>query len=42
VPRLPQDAGQLILAASQSLAVSGSLDSKAATGGLGGLVDIAS
>jgi filamentous hemagglutinin len=41
-PRLPVDAGQLVLAASQSLSISGSVESQAATGGAGGLVDIAS
>lgn len=40
VPRLPVDAGQLVLAATQSMAVQGSVKSQSS--GLGGLVDISS
>ena len=39
---LPVDAGQLVVAASQTLALQGSVHSQAAQGGLGGQVDIAS
>ncbi len=42
VPRLPQDAGQLVLDASQSMTIEGTLLSQAAAGGQGGEVDIAS
>ena len=41
-PRLPADAGQLILAASRTLNIAGAVESQAGTGGAGGLVDIAS
>jgi filamentous hemagglutinin len=41
-PRLPGDSGQLVLDASQSLSIQGTLLSQAAQGGLGGEVDIAS
>jgi filamentous hemagglutinin len=40
--RLPVDAGQLVLAASQSMTIQGAVSSQAANGGLGGEVDIAS
>src|SRR5262249_15338583 len=40
VPRLPIDAGQLVLAASSSIAIRGSVNSTTPTGGLGSLVDI--
>ena len=40
--RIPTDAGQLVLAATHSLVVSGEVNSQAAAGGEGGLVDIAS
>ena len=42
IPRLPMDAGQLVLAATQTLTIDGEVDSQAQAGGLGGLVDIAS
>jgi filamentous hemagglutinin len=42
VPRLPMDAGQLVLAATTTLGIAGSVDSQPQAGGLGGLVDIAS
>ncbi len=42
VPRLPIDSGQLIFTATQGMAISGSVTASATTGGLGGLVDIAS
>jgi filamentous hemagglutinin family protein len=41
-PRLPIDAGQLVLNATGSMSVQGTLLSQAAPGGLGGEVDIAS
>lgn len=41
-PRLPQDAGQLVLNASQAMTLNGSLVAQPATGGLGSEVDIAS
>lgn len=41
VPSLPQDAGQIVLSASASLDLSGSVDLTPATGGRGGQVDIA-
>lgn len=41
VPLLPLDAGHLILAATQTMVVQGSINSQASAGGLGGLVDIA-
>lgn len=40
VPRLPIDAGQLVLAASSTIAIQGSVNSSSPTGGLGSLVDI--
>jgi filamentous hemagglutinin len=42
VPQLPKDAGQLILAATQTLNIAGTVNSQPGNGGLGGLVDIAS
>jgi filamentous hemagglutinin family protein len=42
VPRLPIDAGQLVLAAEATLSVDGSVVSNTPAGGLGSLVDIAS
>jgi filamentous hemagglutinin len=42
VPRLPVDAGQLVLNATQSMTVAGMLLSQPGAGGLGGEVDIAS
>jgi len=42
VPRLPVDAGQLVLAATQAMAIQGVFYSKAPAGGRGGLVDISS
>jgi filamentous hemagglutinin family protein len=42
VPRLPFDAGHLILQATQSLSLLGSVTATSASGGLGGLVDIGS
>jgi filamentous hemagglutinin family protein len=42
VPRLPVDSGYLVLEATQAMSIAGSLDSKAVSGGLGGLVDISS
>lgn len=42
VPRLPMDAGQVVLAGTTSMSVQGQLKGQPATGGLGGLVDIAS
>ena len=42
VPRLPVDAGQLVLDATQTMTIQGTLLSQAAAGGLGGEVDIAS
>jgi filamentous hemagglutinin len=42
VPRLPLDAGQLVLAAEATLAIDGSVISGVPTGGQGSLVDIAS
>ena len=41
-PRLPEDAGTLLLAATQSMIVDGTLSAQPASGGLGGQVDIAS
>ena len=41
-PRLPEDAGQLALAAASALTLGATLDTQAASGGLGALVDIAS
>jgi filamentous hemagglutinin len=41
-PRLPQDAGQVVLNASASMTLAGALLSAPAAGGLGGEVDIAS
>ncbi|MDD5260535.1 MAG: filamentous hemagglutinin family protein [Methylacidiphilales bacterium] len=40
VPRLPLDSGQLVLAATQAMAIHGAVDSQAPAGGRGGLVDI--
>ncbi|MEI6861760.1 MAG: hypothetical protein WCL04_05850, partial [Verrucomicrobiota bacterium] len=40
VPRLPVDSGQLVLAATQGMAVQGSVTAQAPAGGRGGLVDI--
>jgi len=40
-PRLPMDGGSLVLAAAQDLVLEGQVQSQAATGGRGGLVDIA-
>lgn len=42
VPRLPIDAGQLVLAATQTMTIQGSVKSQALAGGLGSEVDIAS
>jgi filamentous hemagglutinin len=42
VPRLPIDAGQVVIAASQTMTLDGTVASQAPAGGLGGLVDIAS
>ena len=42
LPRLPVDAGQLVLAAEATLTVDGSVLSQTGSGGLGSLVDIAS
>jgi filamentous hemagglutinin len=42
VPRLPVDSGQLVLNASQTMSVAGTLLSQPGAGGLGGEVDIAS
>ena len=42
VPRLPIDAGYLLLSASQSAVVQGNVNARGATGGRGGLVDISS
>jgi filamentous hemagglutinin len=42
VPRLPQDAGQLVLNASQAMTLDGTLVAQAGAGGLGSEVDIAS
>jgi filamentous hemagglutinin len=42
VPRLPVDAGQLVLDATQAMSIEGTLLSGAGAGGLGGQVDIAS
>jgi filamentous hemagglutinin family protein len=41
-PRLPQDGGQLVLSAMNSLMLGGTVASAAAAGGQGGLVDISS
>ena len=41
-PRLPTDAGQLAFIASLSMNLQGGISARAATGGLGGLVDISS
>ncbi len=41
-PRLPIDSGQLVLTASQTLAIQGVVTSQAPIGGRGGLVDISS
>lgn len=40
-PRLPMDGGSVVLRATQNLILDGELQSRAAAGGLGGLVDIA-
>ena len=40
VPRLPVDSGQLVLAATQAMAVQGAVSAAAPTGGRGGIVDI--
>ncbi len=42
IPRLPMDAGQLVLAATSSLSLDGTLRAAAAVGGLAAQVDIAS
>ena len=42
VPRLPVDSGQLVLAATQAMAVQGAVASQSVAGGRGGLVDISS
>jgi len=42
VPRLPEDAGQLVLQATQALTLGGRVLAGASTGGRGGLVDISS
>jgi filamentous hemagglutinin family protein len=42
IPRLPIDAGQLVIEATASLSLQGSVRSQAPAGGLGGLVDISS
>lgn len=42
VPRLPMDAGQLVLLATQSMNIQGAVSSNVPSGGLGSLVDIAS
>ena len=41
-PRLPVDSGQLVLAATRSMILQGSVSSQAPKGGLGGMVDIGS
>ena len=41
-PRLPVDAGQLVLAATQTMTIQGTVSSQVPTGGLGSQVDIAS
>ncbi|WP_296782160.1 filamentous haemagglutinin family protein [Variovorax sp.] len=41
IPRLPVDAGSLVLRATDSLKLDGRLDMKAAAGGRGGMLDIA-
>ena len=41
-PRLPLDSGQLVFAATKSMAIQGSVAAQAAVGGRGGLVDISS
>lgn len=42
VPRLPVDSGQVVFLATDTLNIDGNLTSQPGTGGLGGLVDIAS
>jgi filamentous hemagglutinin len=42
VPRLPVDAGQLVLAATQNMTIQGTVSSQVPSGGLGSQVDIAS
>ena len=42
VPRLPVDAGQLVVAAGSALAFKGTVAAQGATGGRGGLIDISS
>jgi hypothetical protein len=42
VPRLPIDSGQLVLAATSTMNIEGTVTSQAPTGGMGGLVDISS
>ena len=42
VPRLPQDAGQLVFDASAGLDIEGTLDGQSVAGGLGSIVDISS
>ena len=42
IPRLPVDAGQLSLVATQAMTLQGLITAQAPTGGLGGLVDISS
>jgi filamentous hemagglutinin family protein len=41
IPQLPQDAGQLILAATERLSLGATIDTAAASGGLGAEIDIA-
>lgn len=40
VPRLPVDAGQLVFSAIQAMSLEGVINTRAFTGGLGGLIDI--
>ncbi|MCE0483751.1 MAG: filamentous hemagglutinin family protein [Methylacidiphilales bacterium] len=42
VPRLPMDAGQIVFASTSTMTIQGELEAQPSTGGLGGLVDIAS
>ncbi len=42
VPRLPVDAGQLVLVATQAMSVQGAVTAQAPAGGRGGLVDLSS